>query len=125
MYLKKDLLNSTYFTIDYRSPPTGIGSINFENGDEILVTELDSGPKDMEEAKKYIKEEYWPTAVNHIPFNMGQYWKEGQAALNAILYTHKVKYVIDSELAYECKELVENLDHHVFTLENWIKARII
>lgn len=121
----KDLLNSTYFNIDYRSPSSGIGHINFEDGEVILVTELDSGPKDMEEAKKYIKEEYLPTAINHIPFSMMEFWNEGKEALKAILITHQVKYVIDSELAYERKDLVENLDYHVFTLKNWFKARSV
>ena len=122
----KDLLNSTYFRIDYRSIPSGIGHINYESGDVVLVTESDSGPKDMEEARKVFKEEYLPSSIDHIPFSMGEHWDEGQLALEAILKTHDVKYVIDSELSYESGEdLVEDMEYHLFTLENWMKARKI
>lgn len=115
--------DSTYFQIDYRSLPSGIGHIYFETGDVILVTEAGSGPQDLSEARETIKEEYWPSAVNNIPFHMGEYWDEGQAALKAILCTHRVSYVIDSELAYESEDLVENMNQHIFTLQNWLKAR--
>ena len=119
----KDLLSSTYFQIDYRSLPSGIGHINYESGDVVLVTEADSGPKDMEGARKVFKEEYLPSSVDHIPFSMGEYWNEGQAALKAILCTHRVSYVIDSELAYEQQDLVEDMEYHIFTLQNWLLAR--
>jgi len=119
----KDLLNSTYFQIDYRSIPSGIGHINYEGGDVVLVTESDSGPKDMEGARKVFREEYLPSSIDHIPFSMGMYWKEGQEALKAILKTHDVKYVIDSELSFEFEELVEDMEYHIFTLENWFIAR--
>lgn len=119
----KDLLNSTYFRLDYRSLPSGIGHINYESGDVVLVTEASSGPQDLAEAKEMFDEECWPSSVNNIPFHMGEYWDEGQAALKAILCTHRVDYVIDSELAYEREELVENMDQHIFTLQNWLLAR--
>ena len=122
----KDLLNSTYFRIDYRSIPSGIGHINYESGDVVLVTESDTGPKDMEEARKVFREEYLPSSVDHIPFSTGEHWDAGQLALEAILKTHDVKYVIDSELSYESGEdLVEDMEYHLFTLENWMKARKI
>lgn len=117
--------DSTYFNIDYRSLPSGIGQINFETGDMILVTEAGYGPQDLAQAKERFEEEFCPSAVNNIPFHMGEYWDEGQEALKAILLTHKVEYVIDSDLAYEREDLVENMNQHIFTLENWLKARII
>ena len=120
---KIDLKYSTHFVIDYRSLPTGIGHINYESGDVVLVTEAGTGPQDLAEAKEKIKEEFWPSSVNNIPFHMGEYWEEGQAALKAILNTHEVEYVIDSELAYERNDLVENMDQHIFTLQNWLLAR--
>ena len=119
----KDLTSSTYFRVDYRSLPSGIGHINYEGGDVVLVTEAGSGPQDLAEAKEMFDEECWPSSVNNIPFHMGEYWDEGQAALKAILCTHRVDYVIDSELAYEKEELVENMDYHIFTLKNWLLAR--
>ena len=121
--LIKDLNYSTYFRVDYRSNPSGIGHINYESGDVVLVTEADCGPQDLAEAKEMFKEEYWPSSVNNIPFHMGEYWEEGQAALKAILCTHKVEYVIDTELAYEREDLVSSMDQHAFTLQNWLLAR--
>ena len=119
----KDKFSSTYFRIDYRSPPSGIGHINYEGGDVVLVTEAGSGPQDLAEAKEMFHEECWPSSVNNIPFHMGEYWEEGQLALKAILCTHRVSYVIDSELAYEYPELVDDKEYHMFTLQNWLKAR--
>jgi len=119
----ENLKSCTFFQIDYRSIPSGIGHINYESGDVVLVTEADSGPKDMESARKVIKEEYLPSSIDNIPFSMGEHWKAGQLALQAILKTHDVKYVIDSELSFEFKELVEDMEYHIFTLENWIIAR--
>ena len=118
------LVRSTYFRIDYRSLPSGIGHINCDgDGKVILVTEADCGPRDMEEARKSIHEDYLPDAVLNIPFSMGEHWSAGQEALKAILITHDVKYVIDSELAYELPEFVDDKEYHMFTLKNWLKAR--
>ena len=64
-----------------------------------------------------------PSSVDNIPFHMGEYWDIGQLALKAILCTHQVDYVIDTELAYEREDLVESMEHHVFTLKNWLEAR--
>ena len=118
-----DLKYNRYFKIDYRSNPSGIGTVVYPSGDSILITDSSFGPKDMEAAVSEIKEEYLPSSVNHIPFDMGVYWKEGQGALEAILKTHDVQYVIDSELAYENTDLVQDLNQWLFTLENWIKCR--
>ena len=112
------LETSTYFSIDYRSNPSGIGHINHENGDVILVTEAGSGPQDLAEAREIFKEEHWPTSVNNIPFEMGEYWDEGQAALKAILLTHNVEYVIDTEMGYEF-----NNGETTFTLNKWLELR--
>jgi hypothetical protein len=119
----KSLLSSTYFSVDYRSFPSGIGHISYESGDVVLVTEAGSGPQDLAEAREMILEDHWPSAVNNIPFHMGEYWDEGQAALKAILCTHQVEYVIDTELAYEREDLVASMEQHVFTLKNWFEAR--
>lgn len=126
---KIDLKYSTHFVIDYRSLPSGIGLIIYPSGNTVLLTELSCGPKDMNEAKKVIKEEFLPSTVNHIPFKMGTYWREGQAALEAILKTHDVQYVVDSELAnqveleYGNTSFVQDSSQNLFTLVNWIKCR--
>ena len=126
---KIDLEYSTHFVIDYRSLPSGIGTIFYPSGDTILVTESGSGPKDMEGAKKAIREEHLPSSVDYIPFSMGEHWEAGQAALEAILKTHNVQYVVDSELASQVQleygniSFVENSSQNLFTLVNWIKCR--
>ena len=112
------LKENTYFSIDYRSCPSGIGHINFPNGKVILVTDEECGPKNMEEAKQYIKKEFLPSDVSHIPFSTSEHYKVGQSAINAILERHNVKYVYDSELGYEF-----NNGETTFTLDQWLKMR--
>ena len=120
---KIDLEHSTHFVIDYRSPPSGIGTIFYPSGDTILVTEKDSGPRDMEAAKLMLIESALPSCIDNIPFSMGDHWEAGQLALEAILKTHNTEHVIDCELAYEREDLVEDMGNHIFTLNNWIEAR--
>ncbi len=122
---KINLECSTYFVIDYRSLPSGIGTIFSSSGATILVTENDSGPRHMEAAKLILIESALPTRIDNIPFSMGEHWEAGQLALEAILKTHSTEYVIDSELAYEREDLVEDMGNHIFTLNNWIEARKI
>ena len=45
-----DLSTTTWYNPDYRSAPSGIGFIHKPDGSEILITDSDCGPKDMEEA---------------------------------------------------------------------------
>jgi len=115
--------SSTYFVIDYRSCPSGIGTIYFSSGRSVLVTEGDCGPKDMDEARAVIKEEFLPTEVCSIPFSMGEFWDEGNLELGKILVRNDVQYVVDSELAYEFEDLVESFDQRAFTVQNWFKIR--
>ena len=117
--------SSTYFVIDYRSAPSGIGTIYFSSGRSILVTEGDCGPRDMDEARDQIKEEFLPSEVCSIPFSMGEHWDEGNLELGKILVRNDVQYVVDSELAYEFEDLVESMDQRVFTIQNWFKIRNI
>ena len=117
--------SSTYFVIDYRSAPSGIGTIYFSSGRSILVTEGDCGPRDMDEARDQIKEEFLPSEVRSIPFSMGEHWDEGNLELGKILVRNDVQYVVDSELAYEFEDLVESMDQRVFTIQNWFKIRNI
>tara|TARA_B100001059_G_C17301758_1_gene317732 strand:+ start:32 stop:412 length:381 start_codon:yes stop_codon:yes gene_type:complete len=117
--------SSTYFVIDYRSAPSGIGTIYFSSGRSILVTEGDCGPRDMDEARDQIKEEFLPSEVCSIPFSMGEHWDEGNLELGKILVRNDVQYVVDSELAYEFEDLVESMDQRVFSIQNWFKIRNI
>jgi hypothetical protein len=113
-----NLKDHTHFIIDYRSLPSGIGSIVFPNDNTILVTDQDCGPKDMSEASQQINEEFLPTSVSHIPFNTSEHWEVGQSALSTILEHHNVEYVYDSEMGYEF-----NNGNTTFTLNQWIEMR--
>ena len=115
--------SSTYFVIDYRSAPSGVGTIYFSSGRSVLVTEGDCGPKNMDEARAMIKEEFLPTEVCSIPFSMGEHWDKGNLELGKILVKNDVQYVIDAELAYEFEDLVESFDQRAFTVKNWFKIR--
>ena len=115
--------SSTHFVIDYRSCPSGVGTIYFSSGRSVLVTEGDCGPKSMDEARAMIKEEFLPTEVCSIPFSMGEFWDEGNLELGKILVRNDVQYVVDSELAYEFEDLVESFDQRVFTIKSWLKIR--
>lgn len=112
---------SNYFTIDYRSCPNGIGMINFSNGNTILITEADCGPKNMEQAKLEIKEEYLPTDIIHIPLEGGIHYELVHQVLYQILRDHNVHYVFDTEFAYEvCNRDVFDDNSPIFETEDWI-----
>ena len=88
-----DLSTTTWYNPDYRSAPSGIGFIHKPDGSEILITDSDCGPKDMEEAKKYFKPEYVPAAVEHLP---GEFW-DLRGDFFEILKKHGVTHVVDYE----------------------------
>ena len=117
--------SATHFVVDYRSAPSGVGSIFFSDNRITLVTESDCGPKDLKEAERTIKAEYIPTEVEHIPMSMGENWEEGNQALGDILKKNDVQYVVDTELAYEFGDYVENMFQCVFTIYSWCKLRQI
>ena len=125
-----DLKNEIYFVVDYRSCPSGIGTIILDevgNHRQILITSNDSGPKDMSEAKETFNQDAMPDYVDHIPLD-NQFWDVVNQCLGAILVTHHVKYVVDTELAYEYPEMLDpdgGENTHVFTIQNWLKVRNI
>ena len=49
---ESDLNTTTWYNPDYRSWPSGIGFIHKPDGTEILISDSECGPKNMEEAKK-------------------------------------------------------------------------
>ncbi len=113
-----NLKDHIYFSIDYRSLPSGIGHIVFPNDDIILVTDEGYGPKDMSEATQQIKEEFLPKSVSHIPFDTSEHYEVGQAALSAILERYDVEYVDDTEMGYEYND-----GNTTFTLDQWLEMR--
>ena len=118
----KTMEQSNYFTVDYRSPPSGIGMINFTNGDTTLVTDEACGPKNMEQAKRWIKEEYLPTDIIHIPLDSGIHYKLAFQVLYENLRDNDVRYVYDTEFAYDvCDRDVNDDNSPIFELEDWIE----
>ena len=113
-----NLKDHIYFNIDYRSLPSGIGSIVFPNDDRILVTDEGYGPKDMTAAAQQIKEEFLPKSVSHIPFDTSEHYEVGQAALSTILERYAVEYVYDTEMGYEYND-----GNTTFTLDQWLEMR--
>jgi hypothetical protein len=118
-----DLGAATHFVVDYRSAPLGVGSIICSDGRVVLVTEEDCGPKSLREARGVIKAEYMPEEVEHIPLSMGERWEEGNQMLGDILERRDVKYVVDTELAYEFEDLTEDINQCVFAFRSWCKIR--
>ena len=125
-----NLQKENHFVVDYRSCPSGIGTIFFseEQGfKKSLVTDMDCGPKDIAEARETMNPDYLPDYVDYIPLD-NEFWKIKEQCLGAILATHRVSYVVDSELAHEHPELTDSdggQNTWIFTIQNWLKARDI
>ena len=113
-----NLKDHIYFSIDYRTLPSGIGHIVFPNEDMILVTDQGCGPKDMMEATQKIKEEFLPTSVTHIPLNSSEYWELSQDVLIRVLRDQGVKYVYDTEMGYEYND-----GNATFSIDAWEELR--
>ena len=125
-----NLKNEIYYVVDYRSCLNSLGSIFLDEVGgqrQILITDQDVGPKNMEEARETFYPDNLPDAVIHIPLD-NQFWDIVNLTLGAILVSHHVKYVVDSELAYEHPELTDpdgGQNTWIFTIQNWFKARNI
>ena len=124
---KIDLKNEIHYVVDYRSMANSLGSIFLDKvggNRQLLITDQDVGPKDMKEAHEQIKPEALPDDVIHIPLD-NQFWDVVNQTLGAILVSHYVAYVSDSELAGQYPELVCDPRQHLFLIQDWLKARNI
>jgi hypothetical protein len=122
-----DLNKEIHFVVDYRSCPNSIGTIFFDEVQgfqKSLVTDMDCGPKDLEEARNEIDPEFLPHDVIYIPLD-NEFYKLREQCLGAILATHRVSYVVDSEMAYEFPELVCDASQNLFTIQSWFEMRNI
>ena len=123
-----NLSNEIHYVVDYRSCPSGLGSIFLDEvggNKQILITDNDCGPKDMAEAKETFNPDSMPDYVDHIPLD-NQFWDVVNQCLGAILVSHHVKYVYDTELAGEYPELTDpdgGENKSIFTIQNWLEAR--
>ena len=88
-----DLSTTTWYNLDYRSCPSGIGYIHKPDGSEILITDAHCGPKNLEEAKEDFKPEHVPAAVEHLS---GEFW-DLRKDFFKILEKHGVTHVVDYE----------------------------
>ena len=125
-----DLQKEIHYVVDYRSCPNSLGSIFLDEVGghrQILITDQDVGPKNIEEARETFNPDHLPDTVIHIPLD-NQFWDVVNQTLGAILVSHHVKYVVDSELAYEHPELTDpdgGQNTWIFTNQNWLKVRDI
>ena len=120
-----NLSNEIHFVVDYRSCPSGLGTIFFDEeqgSKKSLVTDMDCGPKDMAEARELINPDYLPDYVDYIPLG-NEFHEVREQCLGAILATHRVAYVVDTELAYELPDFVADEKQSVFLIQNWFAAR--
>ena len=111
------ITDHVHFVVDYRSPPTGIGTVFTPDGKTYLITTNDCGPENMRQARIMIKKDYLPTEVIFVD-SSGMYndildYKK----LNTILSELGVQYISDSELMWE----FDNHSDGIFTLTNWIE----
>jgi len=122
-----NLNKEIHFVVDYRSCPNGIGIIFFDEEQgfkKSLVTDMDCGPKDMAEAREVINPDSLPDYVDHIPLD-NEFHHVREQCLGAVLATHRVAYVVDSEMAYEFPELVCDASQNLFTIQAWFEMRNI
>ena len=98
---ESDLKTTTWYNPDYRSWPSGIGFIHKPSGEEVLISDSECGPRNMEEAKKEIREEYLPTEVEYLDGEVWELWEE----FGGVLRRHGVEYVLDVECSDEPMEL--------------------
>ena len=102
-------MSQVLFTTDYRSPPSGAGTITLENGDMILIQDEGCNPP--------VKEGVYKEIIV-IPYDSGEDYKEAEAELQKILKEKEVTIVHDSELSYEI-----GLNGKVMTLEQYLAER--
>ena len=124
---KIDLSNEIHYVVDYRSCTNSLGSIFLDKvggNRQLLITDQDVGPKDMEEARNKIKPEALPDDVIHIPLDC-QFWDVVNQTLGAILVSHHVAYVSDPEMVNDYPDLVCDPRQHLFLIQDWLKARKI
>jgi len=107
----------TYFSIDYRSPSSGVGQIVFPEqpnaSQMILVTAGDDGPE--------INPHYKETV--YFPYNL---WEEhtrlkARKFFEALFEKHSVNHVYDSELNYE-GDIPPDLGGGQYSTERWLNT---
>lgn len=97
----------TYFSIDYRSPPSGIGQI-VKNDEVVENVQYESyGEANYPYQKTTVFQDYMETFEDYRP-------------LFDHLRQSGVTEVYDNDLAYDYPSYADERGH--FTLDNWIKV---
>ena len=109
-----NLSNSNIFSTDYRSPPSGIGTIEMANGDLILVQSLDHTPEVLDDVYK---------EIIIIQSDFENNWNKTSRMLTNVLKRHNVEYVYDFELIYESGDQDKDLPAGYMTLDKFDKLR--
>mgnify|MGYP001349469791 CR=1 FL=1 len=79
------------YSSDYRSPPSGCGTIETENGELILIQDKGCNTK--------VKEGIYSKIIK-IPYDFCEEYDKAQESLIKILRRYNVTGVYDSELCY-------------------------
>jgi len=104
----------TYFSVDYRSPPSGLGQIVFPGsekpGDMVLVTFKDCG----DFANPFYK------ATQHFPTEMAD--EASRQWLEKIFEGYGVTHVYDPEMDYQLG-MSQHLGSHYYPVVIWLNIR--
>ena len=105
----------TYFSIDYRSPPSGVGQIVFPKqtwaSSMILVTAGDDNP----EPNPYYKE------TKYFPHNLWEVETREKARnfFEELFAKYNVEYVYDAEMNYD-GDAPSDLGHSNYSTNLWL-----
>jgi hypothetical protein len=109
-----NLSNSNVFTTDYRSLPSGIGTIEMANGDLILVQSLDYTPEVLDDVYK---------EIIIIQSDFENNFNKTSRMLTNVLKRYNVEYVYDFELIYEIGDQDKDLPAGYMTLDKFDELR--
>ena len=107
----------TYFSIDYRSPPSGVGQIVFPEqpyaSQMILVVAGDDGPYNNPHYKKTL----------YFPYNLWEKHVRSKARcfFEALFEKYGVSYVYDAEMNYDGKS-PSDLGNSQYSTELWLNT---
>lgn len=102
MSINTAMIPQRYFSIDYRSCPSGIGTIIDPDG-LTLVTSPDAGPQTFDEAYNIFGDQY--KFVIHIDKIFGEDPQSAHKDLQTVLTKSNISHVYDTELACEYPDM--------------------
>ena len=113
--LKPNVNDSIIYASDYRSPPSGAGTINLDCGDRLILIQYpDCCPP--------VKEGYYDEIIR-MKNCFSENYNEAHLELCGILEKHGVDYVYDFELIYESGVQDKDLPEGYMTLQTFFNLR--